>query len=102
MPKLVDPALIVGAEHFDDAGVYRLNSEIALVLTLDFFPPPVDDPYTFGRIAAANSLSDIYAMGGRPIAALNIAGFPDRDLSMEILGEILRGGAERVAAAGAV
>lgn len=96
------PNLLVGSEHFDDAGVYRLDAETALVTTVDFFPPLVDDPYTFGRIAAANSLSDVYAMGGRPLCALNIVGFPDRELPIEVLGDILRGGAERVAAAGAV
>ena len=102
LPKVTDPNLLVGAEHFDDAGVYRLSETSALVVTLDFFPPLVDDPYTFGRIAATNSLSDIYAMGGRPLVALNIVGFPDKDLPIEVLGEILRGGAERVAAARAV
>ena len=74
---------------------------LALVQTLDFFPPLVDDPYTFGQIAAANALSDVYAMNGRPITALNIAAFPDDELPMEILGEIIRGAAERVALAGA-
>jgi len=98
----VDPNLIVGTEHFDDAGVYRLNASQAMVLTVDFFPPLVDDPYTFGRIAAANGLSDVYAMGGKPLCALNIVGFPDDKLPPEVLGEILRGGAERVAAAEAV
>jgi len=102
LPRPSDPNLLVGSEHFDDAGVYRLNATTALVLTVDFFPPLVDDPYAFGRIAAANSLSDIYAMGGRPLTALNIVGYPDKDLPADILGEILRGGAERVAAAGAV
>lgn len=102
LPKPTDPNLLVGTDHFDDAGVYRLDDSTALVMTVDFFPPLVNDPYTFGRIAAANSLSDIYAMGGRPLAALNIVGFPDKDLPVEILGEILRGGGERVAAAGAV
>ncbi len=102
LPKPDDPNLLVGAELFDDAGVYRLDAGTALVTTLDFFPPLVDDPYTFGRIAAANSLSDIYAMGGRPICALNVVGFPDKDLPIEILGDILRGGSERLAAAGAV
>lgn len=101
LPKSTDPNLLVGADHFDDAGVYRLSAESALVTTLDFFPPLVDDPYVFGQIAATNSLSDIYAMGGRPICALNIVGFPDKDLPAEILSEILSGGAERVAAAGA-
>jgi len=102
LPRFDDPNLLVGADHFDDAGVYRLDDTTALVATLDFFPPLVDDPYSFGRIAAANSLSDIYAMGARPLVALNIVGFPDKDLTIEILGEILRGGAERVKAAGAV
>src|SRR3954451_14064631 len=86
----------------DDAGVYRLAPDLALVQTVDFFPPLVDDPYTFGRIAAANALSDIYAMNGRPITALNIAAFPDEELPLEILAEILRGAAERVTLAGAV
>ena len=102
LPPANDPNLLVGADHFDDAGVYKLDDNTALVLTLDFFPPLVDDPYDFGRIAATNSLSDIYAMGGRPICALNIVGFPDDKLPIEILGEILRGGAEQVIAAGAV
>lgn len=102
LPLPSDPNLLVGSEHFDDAGVYRLSSDTALVMTLDFFPPLVDDPYEFGRIAAANSLSDIYAMGGRPVCALNIVGFPDNELPVETLGRILAGGAERVTAAGAV
>ena len=102
LPRTSDPNLLVGTDHFDDAGVYRLDNTTALVQTLDFFPPLVDDSYQFGRIAAANSLSDVYAMGGRPLTAMNIVGFPDKDLPIEILGEILRGGAERVAAAGAV
>jgi selenide,water dikinase len=86
----------------DDAGVYALSSSLALVQTLDFFPPLVDDPYTFGQIAAANALSDVYAMNGRPITAMNIAAFPDDELPMEDLGAILRGAAERVRTAGAV
>ncbi|MCC7293829.1 MAG: selenide, water dikinase SelD [Phycisphaerales bacterium] len=102
MPKSMDPNLIVGTETFDDAGVFRLNANTALVQTVDFFPPLVDDAFAFGRIAAANALSDVYAMGGRPLTVLNIVGFPDKDLPGEVLGEILRGGAERVAAAGAV
>ncbi len=102
LPAVTDPNLLVGTDHFDDAGVYRLDTSTALVATLDFFPPLVDDPYEFGRIAAANSLSDVYAMGGRPLCVLNIVGFPDNDLPTEILGEILRGGSERVSAAGAV
>lgn len=102
LPRVTDPNLLVGTDHFDDAGVYKLDASTALVMTVDFFPPLVDDPYAFGRIAAANSLSDIYAMGGRPLSVLNIVAFPDEDLPVEILGEILRGGAERVTAAGAV
>jgi selenide,water dikinase len=85
----------------DDAGVYRLADNLALVQTLDFFPPLVDDPYTFGQIAAANALSDVYAMNGRPITVLNIAAFPDDELPGEVLGEIIRGAGERVARAGA-
>jgi len=102
LPRISDPNLLVGHDHFDDAGVFRLDDETALVQTLDFFPPPVDDPFAFGQIAAANALSDVYAMGGQPLTALNIVGFPDKELPAEILGEILRGGQERVTAAGAV
>lgn len=102
LPRAVHPDLLVGSEHFDDAGVFRINETTAIVQTVDFFPPLVDDPYTFGRIAAANSLSDIYAMGGTPITALGIVGFPDKELPAEVLGEILKGGHERVTAAGAV
>lgn len=102
LPRPKDPNLLVGAEWFDDAAVYRLDESTALVTTLDFFPPLVDAPYTFGQIAAANSLSDVYAMGGRPLTALNIVGFPDDALPSDVLGEILRGGSERVSAAGAV
>jgi selenide,water dikinase len=96
------PDLLVGMDHLDDAGVFRIDGETALVQTLDFFPPLVDDPFTFGRIAAANALSDVYAMGGEPITAMNIVGFPDQELPDDILLEILRGGAERVAESGAV
>ncbi len=97
-----DPNLLVGTETADDAGVYRLDDQTALVQTVDFFPPLVDDPFTFGQIAAANALSDVYAMNGRPLTALNIAGFPDDQLDLAILGRILAGAAERVTAAGAV
>ncbi len=86
-----DKNLIVGIDTSDDAAVYKLNDEMATIQTLDFFTPIVDDPYTFGQIAAANSLSDVYAMGGKPIVALNIVCFPNC-LNMNILGEILRGG----------
>jgi selenide,water dikinase len=81
LPKFDDPNLIVGAEGFSDAGVYRLNDQL-LIQSLDFFPPLVDDPFVFGQIAAANSLSDVYAMGGQPITALNIVGFPDDKLEL--------------------
>ena len=93
--------LLVGLGRADDAAVYRLNDEQAIVATADFFPPVVDDPYTFGAIAAANALSDIYAMGGDPLFCLNLVTFPD-DLEPAILTEILRGGAEKVREAGAV
>lgn len=96
-----DPNVLVATETMDDAGVYRLSNDLALVQTLDFFPPLVDDPFTFGQIAAANALSDVYAMNGRPITVLNIAAFPDDELPMEILASILRGAAERVGLAGA-
>lgn len=102
LPPVSDPKLLVGTSSFDDAGVYQIDEHTALVLTVDFFPPLVDDPFEYGRIAAANSLSDVYAMGGRPITALNIVGFPDDKLPLEMLSEILRGGAERVTAAGAI
>ena len=102
LPKFSDPNLIVGAEGFSDAGVYRLREDLLIVQSLDFFPPLVDDPFVFGQIAAANSLSDIYAMGARPTTALNIVGFPDDKLELEILAEILRGGADRVQLSGAV
>ena len=101
LPPQHDPNLLVDISTADDAGVYKITDEIALVQTVDFFTPIVDDPYTFGRIAAANSLSDIYAMGGRPLTALNIACYPDK-LDPEGLGLILRGGQERAAAAGMV
>ena len=93
--------LLVGLGRADDAAVYRLNDDQAIVATTDFFPPVVDDPYAFGAIAAANALSDIYAMGGDPLFALNLVGFPD-DLDAEILTEILRGGAEKAREAGAL
>jgi selenide,water dikinase len=102
LPKFADPNLIIGAESFSDAGVYRLRDDLYLVQTVDFFPPLVDDPYIYGQIAAANALSDAYATGARPVTALNIVGFPDKELDVSILGEILAGGAERVLAAGAV
>ena len=103
MPKVVDPNVLVGTETHDDAGVYRLTDEIALVQTIDFFPPVVDDAFRYGQIAAANSLSDIYAMGGEPRTGLNLVGYPDdQDPGMTWLADILRGGAERFTKAGAV
>ena len=102
LPVFSDPDLLVGANHFSDAGVYRLAPNLAIVQSVDFFPPLVDDPFAFGRIAAANSMSDIFTMGAQPKTVLNIVGFPDNELEMSILAEILRGGAERVQAAGAV
>jgi selenide, water dikinase len=101
-PAFESPDLIVGTETSDDAGVFRLRPDLAIVNTVDFFPPIVDDPYTFGQIAAANALSDIYAMGAEPKTALNIVAFPKAKLDLEVLGDILRGGAERVREAGAV
>ena len=94
-----DPDLLVGYDSRDDAAVYRVSDEVAFVQTVDFFPPMVDDPYTFGQIAAANALSDIYAMGGEVKTALNLVCFPE-SMDLNILGEILRGGAEKVAEAG--
>jgi selenide,water dikinase len=90
----------VGTETHDDAGVYKLTDELALVQTIDFFPPVVNDPFVYGQIAAANALSDVYAMGGTPRTALNLVGYPDDKLSLDWLGEILRGGGERCQAAG--
>ena len=94
-----DPNLLVGYDSRDDAAVYRVTEDLALVQTVDFFPPMVDDPYTFGQIAAANALSDIYAMGGEVKTALNLVCFPE-SMDLNVLGEILRGGAEKVAEAG--
>lgn len=100
LPPQTDPALLVGTNTADDAAVYRLTDELALVQTVDFFTPVVDDPYDFGRIAAANSLSDIYAMGAKPLIALNIVGFPVGTLPLEQLADILRGGADVAREAG--
>jgi selenide,water dikinase len=95
------PNLIVGLEVSDDAAIYKINDEVAVVQTLDFFTPVVDDPYDYGAIAAANAMSDVYAMGGQVVLALNICGFPP-DLPPQVITEILRGGAEKVAEAGGV
>ena len=101
LPKFSDRDLIVGFETSDDAAVYKITNDVAVIQTLDFFTPVVDDPYTFGQVAATNALSDVYAMGGEPKIALNIVCFPG-DLDPDILGEILRGGADKVREAGAV
>lgn len=100
LPQETNPDLLVGFTTADDAGVFRINDRQALVQTVDFFPPIVDDPYYFGQIAAANALSDIYAMGGRPLTALNIVGFPPK-MSPDILKQILLGGAEKIHESGA-
>ncbi len=102
LPSFDDPNLIVGAESFSDAGVFRLRDDLLIVQSLDFFPPLVNDPYLFGQIAAANALSDVFAMGARPVTALNIVGFPDEELDLSILADILRGGGDQVKEAGAV
>ena len=102
LPSFDDENLLVGAEHFSDAGVYRIADGIAIVQSLDFFPPLVDDPFLYGQIAAANSLSDVYALGGTPKTALNIVGFPDDKLPLSVLHTILQGGTDRVQAADAV
>ena len=100
LPRSTNPDLLVGTETADDAGVYRISEELALVQSVDFFTPIVDDPYDFGRIAATNALSDIYAMGGRPLTALNLVAFSLERLGDEPLAEILRGGADMAADAG--
>ncbi len=102
MPRIDDPNLLVSPERLDDAGVYKLRDDLAIVQTVDFFPPLVDDPFAFGQISAANSLSDVYAMGGTPVSCLNIVGFPDDKLPIEILVEILKGGSDKIVEAGAV
>ncbi|HSR13859.1 MAG TPA: selenide, water dikinase SelD, partial [Thermodesulfobacteriota bacterium] len=101
LPREMNPNVLVGKENFDEAGVYRMSDDTALVQTLDFITPIVDDPFLFGQIAAANSLSDVYAMGGRPITVMNIMGFPRATLDISVLTEILRGGMEKVHEAGA-
>ncbi len=102
LPKVLDKRVLVGTETHDDAGVYQLDAKRALVCTTDFFSPVVDDPYDYGRVAAANALSDVWAMGARPLVALNLVGFPGKALPLDVLHEILRGGADTVSNAGAV
>ena len=100
LPATDDPRVLVGVPAGDDAGVFRLDGDVALVQTVDVFSPSVDDPYVFGQIAAANSLSDVYAMGGRPITALSIVGFPIRTVPDDVMHQILRGGIDKMAEAG--
>jgi len=100
LPPILDPRVLVGTATADDAAVYKLTDDLALVLTTDFFTPVVDDPYDFGAIAAANALSDVYAMGGTPTTALSLVGFPDTTLSLDVLAEILRGATDKAAEAG--
>ena len=100
LPPIVDPNVMIGHATADDAAVYRLNDDFALILTTDFFTPVVDRPYDFGAVAAANALSDVYAMGGVPLTALSLVGFPNGALPPEVLVEILRGAAEKAEEAG--
>ncbi len=100
LDQFADENLLVGSGTSDDAAIYRLSDELALVQTVDFFTPIVDDPYLYGQIAATNSLSDVYAMGGRPVTAMNVVGMPVEILGHEVINEILRGGADKVKEAG--
>jgi selenide, water dikinase len=100
LPKQTDPNVLVGFDTADDAGVYQLAPDLALVQTVDFFTPIVDDPYTFGQVAATNALSDVYAMGGRPISALSIVGFPNTGRDTDVLERILQGGLSKMQEAG--
>ena len=102
LPKVENANLLVGFDKSDDGGVYRLSDDQAIVVTADIITPPVDDPYTFGQIAAANSLSDIYAMGGRPVTCLNLAGFPSKDLDETVLHGIVEGALSKITESGAV
>ena len=99
LPSITDPNLLVGISTGDDAAVYKMNEDMAIISTVDFFPPIVDDPFIYGEVAVANALSDVYAMGGKPLFGLNIVGFPV-ELPHEILGEILKGGASKATEAG--
>ena len=99
---MTDPRLLVGTNTADDAGVYKLSDDLAIIQTVDFFTPVVDDPFLFGQVAAANSLSDVYAMGGTPITVLNVVGWPKGTFPINVLTDILRGGQDKVTEAGAV
>jgi len=100
LPLVDDPNLLVGLEKGDDAAVYRLNDELAIIQTIDFITPIVDDPYTFGQIAAANALSDVYTMGGKPLTAMNVVCFPIKTQTISVLSELLRGGFDKLLEAG--
>jgi selenide, water dikinase len=100
LPVPVDPDVLVNIDTHDDAGVYRISDELAIVFTTDFFPPVCSEPYEFGQIAAANSINDVYAMGGKPVLALNIMMFPPSELPVEVYGQILKGGFDKAAEAG--
>lgn len=100
MPLISDSNLLAGIEHAEDAGVYKLSADLALVQTVDFFTPIVDDPYTFGQIAATNALNDVYAMGGKPLTAMNIICFPIKTMDISVLREVLRGGLDKMREAG--
>src|SRR5947209_13873860 len=100
LPRQMDPNVLVGFDTNDDAGIYKIAEDMALVQTVDFFTPIVDDPFLFGQIAAANALSDVYAMGGRPISALSIVGFPNTGRDVEILERIVEGGLSKMQEAG--
>jgi selenium donor protein len=100
LPLISDPNLLTGFEHAEDAGVYKLSPDLALVQTVDFFTPTVDDPYTFGQIAATNALNDVYAMGGKPITAMNIVCFPIKTMDISVLREVLHGGLDKMREAG--
>jgi selenide,water dikinase len=102
LPAQSDPNLLVGMETSDDAGVYRIAPDQALVFTVDFITPPVDEPYVFGQIAAANALSDVYAMGGKPMTCMNLVGFPSHELGMDVLKGIVAGAFSKIREAGAV
>ena len=102
LPKNKDPNLLVGYETSDDGGVYRLTDDLAIIMTADFITPPVNDPYIYGQIAAANAISDVYAMGGQPVACLNLVSFPSNKLSPEVLHQIVAGALSKITEAGAV
>jgi len=102
LPKNQDPNLLVGFETSDDAGIYKLTDDIAIVTTADYITPPVNDPYVFGQIAAANSISDVYAMGGKPVTCLNLVFFPPKKLEPDVLHQIIAGGLSKITESGAV